>query len=216
MHDGMFTQSRQSVPIPCIPSSRILGDHLHSARPKALIFQKTKMMWDVQRIHGSSGKNASIIKAWFRKHVAREAGSHHFMSNLHMDSSIYFWGGHRCTHTVAIQVLKSGFHEPTLLLRPHSSSHGFVLACLGKYTMITIKGRGQPDPGERSGAAKRSALSGTGSGVHRCRTWLTGAERWECGLLGWFLMVLKWIIPPFPTFSSKMIERASLIHTFYF
>lgn len=31
------------------------------------------MMWDVQRIHGSSGKNASIIKAWFRKHVAREA-----------------------------------------------------------------------------------------------------------------------------------------------
>lgn len=40
---------------------------------QALIFQKTKMMWDVQRIHGSSGKNASIIKAWFRKHVAREA-----------------------------------------------------------------------------------------------------------------------------------------------
>ncbi|CAK9011879.1 unnamed protein product [Durusdinium trenchii] len=39
----------------------------------ALIFQKTKMMWDVQRIHGSSGKNASIIKAWFRKHCAREA-----------------------------------------------------------------------------------------------------------------------------------------------
>lgn len=39
----------------------------------ALIFQKAKMMWDVQRIHGSSGKNASIIKAWFRKHVAREA-----------------------------------------------------------------------------------------------------------------------------------------------
>ncbi|CAJ1460346.1 unnamed protein product [Effrenium voratum] len=39
----------------------------------ALIFQKTKMMWDVQRIHGSSGKNAGIIKAWFRKHRATEA-----------------------------------------------------------------------------------------------------------------------------------------------
>lgn len=38
----------------------------------SLIFQKTKMMWDVQRIHGSSGKNAGIIKAWFRKHRARE------------------------------------------------------------------------------------------------------------------------------------------------
>ena len=64
---------------------KILGYHLHSVLPKALIFQKAKMMWDVQRIHGSSGKNASIIKAWFRKHVAREAGSHCFMSNLYMD-----------------------------------------------------------------------------------------------------------------------------------
>ena len=26
--------------------------------------RKTKMMWDVQRIHGSSGKNAAIIKAF--------------------------------------------------------------------------------------------------------------------------------------------------------
>eukprot|EP00930_Biecheleria_cincta_P025551 TRINITY_DN1817_c0_g2_i1.p1 TRINITY_DN1817_c0_g2~~TRINITY_DN1817_c0_g2_i1.p1 ORF type:complete len:1803 (+),score=330.13 TRINITY_DN1817_c0_g2_i1:138-5546(+) len=38
----------------------------------ALVLQKTKVMWDVQKIHGSSGKNAGIIKGWFRKHRARE------------------------------------------------------------------------------------------------------------------------------------------------
>eukprot|EP00931_Biecheleriopsis_adriatica_P055456 TRINITY_DN32794_c0_g1_i1.p1 TRINITY_DN32794_c0_g1~~TRINITY_DN32794_c0_g1_i1.p1 ORF type:complete len:1805 (-),score=474.53 TRINITY_DN32794_c0_g1_i1:82-5496(-) len=38
----------------------------------ALILQKTKVMWDVQKIHGSAGKNAGIIKGWFRKHRAKE------------------------------------------------------------------------------------------------------------------------------------------------
>ena len=77
-----------------IPWSQRVTISSRGVAAKALIFQKTKMMWDVQRIHGSSGKNASIIKAWFRKHVAREAGRLLTMSKLHglnwTDISILF------------------------------------------------------------------------------------------------------------------------------
>mmetsp|Transcript_30389 Transcript_30389/g.48690 ORF Transcript_30389/g.48690 Transcript_30389/m.48690 type:complete len:1768 (-) Transcript_30389:337-5640(-) len=46
--------------------------HIMKETNAALVLQKTKMMWDVQKVHGTSGKNAGIIKSWFRKHQAKE------------------------------------------------------------------------------------------------------------------------------------------------
>lgn len=38
----------------------------------AVVIQKTKMMWDVQKVHGSNGKNCEILKSWYRKYKAKE------------------------------------------------------------------------------------------------------------------------------------------------
>mmetsp|Transcript_35478 Transcript_35478/g.93630 ORF Transcript_35478/g.93630 Transcript_35478/m.93630 type:complete len:1833 (-) Transcript_35478:32-5530(-) len=38
----------------------------------AVVIQKTKLMWDVLKTHGSNGKNAAILKSWYRKYRARE------------------------------------------------------------------------------------------------------------------------------------------------
>lgn len=35
-----------------------------------LVLQKTKLMWDVQKVHGSNGRNAGLIKSWYRHHRA--------------------------------------------------------------------------------------------------------------------------------------------------
>jgi len=37
----------------------------------AVVIQKTKMMWDCQRVYGNQGKNANILKGWYRKYKAR-------------------------------------------------------------------------------------------------------------------------------------------------
>ena len=46
-----------AVPVPLSCTLAFAGGSLLGT------LRKTKMMWDVQRIHGSSGKNAGIIKA---------------------------------------------------------------------------------------------------------------------------------------------------------
>lgn len=46
--------------------------HIRKETEAALVIQKTKIMWDVQKVHGTNGKNAAIIKSWFRKHRGRE------------------------------------------------------------------------------------------------------------------------------------------------
>jgi len=38
----------------------------------ATVIQKTKMMWDCQKVHGNNGRNAAILKSWYRKFKARE------------------------------------------------------------------------------------------------------------------------------------------------
>jgi len=38
----------------------------------AVVVQKTKMMWDVLKVHGSNGRHCEILKSWYRKHKARE------------------------------------------------------------------------------------------------------------------------------------------------
>eukprot|EP00927_Polykrikos_kofoidii_P034373 TRINITY_DN29173_c0_g1_i1.p1 TRINITY_DN29173_c0_g1~~TRINITY_DN29173_c0_g1_i1.p1 ORF type:complete len:1809 (-),score=307.62 TRINITY_DN29173_c0_g1_i1:171-5597(-) len=38
----------------------------------ALVIQNAKRMWDCQRIHGNNGRNAAILKSWYRKWKARE------------------------------------------------------------------------------------------------------------------------------------------------
>lgn len=37
----------------------------------AVVIQKTKMMWDCQKIYGDTGKNANILKSWYRKYKSR-------------------------------------------------------------------------------------------------------------------------------------------------
>jgi len=37
-----------------------------------LVIQKTKLMWDTQKIHGANGKNAAILKSWYRKFKAKQ------------------------------------------------------------------------------------------------------------------------------------------------
>mmetsp|Transcript_133457 Transcript_133457/g.231981 ORF Transcript_133457/g.231981 Transcript_133457/m.231981 type:complete len:1798 (+) Transcript_133457:140-5533(+) len=36
-----------------------------------LVFQKSKKMWDCQKIYGNNGRNAGILKSWYRKYKAR-------------------------------------------------------------------------------------------------------------------------------------------------
>jgi hypothetical protein len=38
----------------------------------ALVIQKSKKMWDCQKVHGSNGRNAAILKSWYRKFKAKE------------------------------------------------------------------------------------------------------------------------------------------------
>jgi len=38
----------------------------------AVVIQKTKHMWDVREVHGNNGKNAAILKSWYRKFKARK------------------------------------------------------------------------------------------------------------------------------------------------
>mmetsp|Transcript_109430 Transcript_109430/g.172525 ORF Transcript_109430/g.172525 Transcript_109430/m.172525 type:complete len:1919 (-) Transcript_109430:123-5879(-) len=38
----------------------------------AVVIQKTKMMWDVLKVYGNNGRNASILKSWYRKYRAKE------------------------------------------------------------------------------------------------------------------------------------------------
>lgn len=38
----------------------------------AIVIQKTKMMWDVLKVHGNNGRSAGILKSWFRKFKAKE------------------------------------------------------------------------------------------------------------------------------------------------
>jgi len=35
------------------------------------VIQKTKMMWDCQKVHGKNGRNAGILKSWYRKFRAK-------------------------------------------------------------------------------------------------------------------------------------------------
>lgn len=37
-----------------------------------IVIQKSKMMWDVQKVHGNNGKNAALLKSWFRKYKAKD------------------------------------------------------------------------------------------------------------------------------------------------
>lgn len=37
-----------------------------------LVIQKCKQMWDVQRLHGSNGENAQLLKNWYRKYKAKQ------------------------------------------------------------------------------------------------------------------------------------------------
>merc|ERR1719253_1093988 len=39
----------------------------------AVVIQKTKLMWDCQKVYGNQGKNANIIKQWYRKYASRLA-----------------------------------------------------------------------------------------------------------------------------------------------
>eukprot|EP00928_Gymnodinium_smaydae_P070344 TRINITY_DN54196_c0_g1_i1.p1 TRINITY_DN54196_c0_g1~~TRINITY_DN54196_c0_g1_i1.p1 ORF type:complete len:1836 (-),score=531.89 TRINITY_DN54196_c0_g1_i1:66-5468(-) len=38
----------------------------------ALVIQKSKKMWDCKKLHGSNGRNAAIMKAWYRKYKAKK------------------------------------------------------------------------------------------------------------------------------------------------
>jgi hypothetical protein len=37
-----------------------------------IVIQKCKTMWDVQKIHGNNGRNAALLKSWYRKHAAKK------------------------------------------------------------------------------------------------------------------------------------------------
>lgn len=37
-----------------------------------IVIQKCKQMWDVQKLHGNNGRNAAILKSWYRKHAAKK------------------------------------------------------------------------------------------------------------------------------------------------
>mmetsp|Transcript_20059 Transcript_20059/g.32091 ORF Transcript_20059/g.32091 Transcript_20059/m.32091 type:complete len:1224 (+) Transcript_20059:3-3674(+) len=46
--------------------------HIAKETEAAVVIQKTKMMWDVQKVYGDNGKNARIIKGWYMKYAARQ------------------------------------------------------------------------------------------------------------------------------------------------
>lgn len=46
--------------------------HIKRLTQATLVLQKTKVMWDVQRVHGMNGKNAQMIRNWYRRHRASQ------------------------------------------------------------------------------------------------------------------------------------------------